>query len=257
MPTTHRRTTTRTLTRRGRYTACASAAVLTLGVAAAAVVWQAPAGTAHTPRTRTDAVYCGLVACSVLHSDGTVTALPARSVPAAGPSSGRAHGRSRASSAPMPSASSSAPVAGPAPVQSPTPAPAQPPTPTPTPVPGPTPTPTPSPTPSPTPTPAGADVTVSYSTLWQWDGGFKGELDIVNQGDSAVNGWQLVITLPGDQVQSVWNANWQQDDWDSVIMTPVPSDQVIEPGTSVSVVFVAQGDPAEPTDCTFNGSPCD
>jgi Cellulose binding domain len=255
MPTSHRRTTTRTLTRRGRYAACAAAAVLTLGVAAAAVAWQAPSGTAHAPRTRTDAVYCGLVACSVLHSDGTVTALPARSVPAAGPSSGGAHGRPRASSAPLPSASSSAQAAGPAPAQppAPTPTPAQPPTPTPTP----DPTPVATPTPSPTPTPAGAAVTVSYSTLWQWDGGFKGELDIVNQGDSAVNGWQLAITLPGDQVQTVWNANWQQDGWDGVIMTPVPSDQVIEPGTSVSVIFVAQGDPAEPTDCTFNGSPCD
>ena len=257
MPTTHRRTTTRTLTRRGRYAACAAAAVLTLGVAAAAVAWQAPNGAAHTSRTRTDAVYCGLVACSVLHSDGTVTALPARSVPAAGPSSGGTHARPRASSAPMPSASSSAPATGPAPVQPPTPTPApspgQPPTPTPTP----DPTPVSGPTPTSSPTPAGPAVTVSYSTLRQWDGGFKGELDIVNQGDSAVNGWQLVITLPGDQVQTVWNANWQQDGWDSVIMTPVPSDQVIEPGTSVSVIFVAQGDPAEPTDCTFNGSPCD
>ena len=254
MPTTHRRTTTRTPTRRGRYAAGAAAAVLTLGVAAA-VARQAPNGTAHTSRTRTDAVYCGLVACSVLHSDGTVTALPAHSVPAAGPSSGRAHGRPRASSAPMPSASSSAPATGPAPAQPPAPTPTASPGPLPTPTPDPPPVPGPTPTSS--PTPAGPAVTVSYSTLWQWDGGFKGELDLVNQGDSAVNGWQLVITLPGDQVQSVWNANWQQDDWDSVIMTPVPSDQVIEPGTSVSVVFVAQGDPAEPTDCTFNGSPCD
>jgi Cellulose binding domain len=257
MPTTHRRTTTRTLTRRGRYAACAAAAVLTLGVAAAAVAWQAPAGTAHTPRTKTDAVYCGLVACSVLHSDGTVTALPASAVPAAGPSSRGAQGRARASSVPTPAASSSAPAAGAAPTQPPATTPVQPPSPDPTPVPGPTPTPTPTASPTPTPTPDGPAVTVSYSTLRQWDGGFKGELDIVNQGDSAVNGWQLVITLPGDQVQTVSNANWQQDGWDSVIMTPVPGDQVIEPGTTVSVVFVAQGDPAEPTDCTFNGSPCD
>ena len=253
MPTTHRRTTTRTLSRRGRYAAGAAAAVLTLGVAATAVAWQAPNGTAHTPRTRTAAVYCGLVACSVLHSDGTVTALPARSVPAAGPTSGRAHGRPRASSAATPSASSSAPATGSVPAQPPTPAasPGPPPTPTPDP------TPVPGPTPTSSPTPDDPAVTVSYSTLWQWHDGFKGELDIVNQGDSAVNGWQLVITLPGDQVQTVWNANWQPDGWDSVIMTPVPSDQVIEPGTSVSIIFVAQGDPAEPTDCTFNGSPCD
>jgi cellulase/cellobiase CelA1 len=99
-------------------------------------------------------------------------------------------------------------------------------------------------------------VTVSYSTLRQWDGGFMGQLVVVDQGGSAVTGWQMVITLPDDQVQMVWNANWQPGGWDSVIMTPVQSDQVIEPGTSVSVTFVAQGDTTEPTNCTFNGSPC-
>jgi len=52
-------------------------------------------------------------------------------------------------------------------------------------------------------------------------------------------------------------ANWQPDGWDSVIMTPVPGDQVIGPGTSVSVNFFAQGDPGGPANCTFNGFPCD
>ena len=254
MPTTHRRTTTRRLTRRARYAAGSAAAVLAVGGVGAAVAWPGAGVQAHSPRTSTAAVYCGLVACSVLHSDGTATATPP-SLPAAGRPSGTAHVRSGASSAPLPSASSSALAAGPAPAPT-TPAPAQSATPDPTPAPGPSPSPSPSATPTPTPTPAGQDVTVSYSTLRQWDGGFVGELDIVNQGGSAVNGWQLVITLPGDQVQNVWNANWQPDGWDSVIMTPVPSDQVIEPGASVSVNFVAQGDPAEPANCTFNGSPC-
>jgi len=253
MPTTHRRTTTRRLTRRARYAAGSAAAVLALGGAGAAVAWQAAGGPTHSPGTRTDAVYCGLVACAVLHSDGTATAAPP-SLPAAGHPSGAAHPRPLASSAPLPSASSPALAAGPAP-EPPTPTPAQSPAPDPTTAAGPSPSPTPSPSAS--PTPAGQDVTVSYATVRQWDNGFVGQLDIVNQGDSAVNGWQMVITLPGDQVQNVWNANWQPDGWDSVIMTPVPSDQVIEPGTSVSVNFVAQGDPAEPANCTFNGFPCD
>src|SRR5215469_17951600 len=133
MPTTHRRTTTRTLTRRGRYGACAAAAVLGLGVVGTAVAWQASTRTAHTPRTRTAAAYCGLVACAVLRSGGTVTALPAQSVPAAGQPSGGAHGKPRASSAAVPSASSPAPATEPAPVPPPTPTP----TPDPAPVPGP------------------------------------------------------------------------------------------------------------------------
>jgi cellulase/cellobiase CelA1 len=99
-------------------------------------------------------------------------------------------------------------------------------------------------------------VTVSYSTPRQWRGGFQGELTIVNQGGAAVTGWQIELTLPGDQVQNVWNANWQSDGWGNVIMTPTPDDQVIEPGTTLTVNFIAQGDTTEPANCTFNGSPC-
>ncbi len=99
-------------------------------------------------------------------------------------------------------------------------------------------------------------MTVSYSVLRHWHDGFLAELTIVNQGNSAVTGWQIMITLPGDQVQTVWNANWQQAGWGSVIMTPTPGDQVIDPAATVSVNFAAQGNTTEPANCTFNGSPC-
>ena len=233
MPTTHRRTAARTLTRRGRYGACAAVAVLALGGAGVAFAWQTlPAGKTHAARTRADAAYCGLVACAVLHSDGTATATPAQGVPV---------------TSARPATSSTPPAPTPA---APTPAAAPAPTPDPAPAPG------PSPSPAPPPPPAGAKVTVSYSTLRQWDRGFLGQFEIVNQGGSAVTGWQMMITLRDVRVQDVWNADWQPDGWDSVIMTPMSSDQVIEPGASVSVRFVARGDPAEPTDCTFNGFPC-
>ena len=65
------------------------------------------------------------------------------------------------------------------------------------------------------------------------------------------------VANPNDLSVSVDADGWPTQDAGVIIMTPVPSDQVIEPGTSVSIIFVAQGDPAEPTDCTFNGSPCD
>jgi cellulase/cellobiase CelA1 len=100
-------------------------------------------------------------------------------------------------------------------------------------------------------------VTVRYSVVHRWHDGFVGQLDIVNRGDSAVNGWQLVLTMPRNHMQDVWNADWQPDGWDSVIITPVRGDRVIEPGTSVPVDFVAWGEPSGPANCTFNGSPCD
>jgi hypothetical protein len=233
------------LIRGGRYVAATATAVLALGGAGAAVAWHGPTGKTHA---RTVSAYCGLVACAVLHSDGTVTATPTESAPTGGSRPGGAQVRLRTSPAPAASASSAAPVTPPTVSPTPTSASAPPPSPSPSPV--------PPPTPSPTPDPPGPAVTVSFSVLQQWPGGFRGELTIVNQGGSAVNGWQLAITLPGDQVQNVWNANWQPTGWGSVIMTPVPGDQVIEPGASVPVDFVAQGDPTEPANCTFNGSPC-
>ena len=86
-------------------------------------------------------------------------------------------------------------------------------------------------------------------------GGFFGELTIENQGGAAVNGWQLVITLPGDDVDWVSNAHWQLSG-DALILDPAWSDRVIEPGDSVSVHFAAHGDTTAPTSCTFNGAAC-
>jgi Cellulose binding domain len=99
-------------------------------------------------------------------------------------------------------------------------------------------------------------VSVSYSTLQRWPGGFMGSLRIVNTGSTAVSGWQLVITLGGDRVDTVWNADWQPGSGGSLIMTPASYDPTIAPGASVSVNFVAQGTSTEPGSCTFDGSAC-
>ena len=238
-------------TRRGCQVAGAVAAVLTLGGAGAAVAWHESAG--KTRHAQTVSAYCGLVTCAVLHSDGTATAAPAASVPVPGQPSGRAQVSLRTSPTPAASASSPAPVT--APTTAPTTGPTTGPTPTPVPAPGPSPTP-PTPPTGPSPTPPSAAVTVTYSTPQQWPGGFQGELTIVNQGSAAVTGWQIVLTLPGDWVQTVWNANWRPGGWGTVIMTPTPGDQVIEPGATLSVGFIAQGNTTEPANCTFNGSPC-
>jgi hypothetical protein len=71
-----------------------------------------------------------------------------------------------------------------------------------------------------------------------------------------VTGWQIVITLSGDRVDTVWNADWRYGIGGSVIMTAAPYDQVIGPGASQSVNFVAQGGTTSPTSCTFDGSAC-
>jgi hypothetical protein len=253
MPATHRRTRSRRHTRRRSYAVCAVAVALGLGIIAAVIAWQSPTGKSPT---RADAASCGLVACAALQPGVTATATPvtpAASTPVTGLPSGG--GQVKPQTSPDPAASSSSAAPAPAPTVAPPTTSTSPPGPSPTsPPPPPPPTTTPSPTVS--PTPASADVTVTYSTPRQWRGGFLGELTIVNQGGPAVTGWQIAITLPGDQVQRVWNANWQPTGYDSVIMTPMPGDQVIGPGDSLSVNFVVQGDTTEPSNCTFNGSPC-
>jgi cellulose 1,4-beta-cellobiosidase len=52
---------------------------------------------------------------------------------------------------------------------------------------------------------------VAYSTQSQWSGGFVANLVIGNTGASAINGWTLTFTFPGDQkVTNAWSATVTQ-----------------------------------------------
>jgi cellulose binding protein with CBM2 domain len=232
----------RLVTWRVRYATGAAAVVLALGGAGAALAFHDPAGPTHT---RADVTYCGLVACAVLHTAGHSAGHSGGGVAIGAPADMQRAGGTRSgppdSAVPMPSASA------PKPAGSPNPGPPS------SPGPGPT---TPVPAPAPAPTAAGPNVSVSYSTLQRWPGGFMGGLRLVNNGPAAVSGWQLVITLGGDRVDTVWNADWQPGSGGSVIMTPVSYDPTIAPGASLSVNFVAQGGQTEPGSCTFDGSAC-
>jgi hypothetical protein len=222
---------------RARYTACVAAAVLAIGGTGAALALSTPTGNG---RIHADAAYCGLVWCSALHSgrrSGVRSRAMALGVPAGAQRSGAT--LPPTSAKPVPVASSPAPTRTPTQVLA-----------------GHTPRPTAGPTPAPSPTASGSAVTVSYSTFQHWAGGFRGQFVITNHGSSAVTGWQMVITLSGDQVDTVWNADWQYGRGGSVIMTATPYDQVIEPGASQSVDFVAQGGTTGPSSCTFDGSAC-
>jgi Cellulose binding domain len=206
--------------------------LLAIGGTGAALALSTPGGSTHI---RADAKYCGLVSCAALHSarhPGARSRALALGVPQ--------HSGATVpptSATPVPLASS------PAPTRAPTHAPA-----------GHVSRPRAAPTPS--PTPAAAAITVSYSVVQRWSGGFQGEFVITNHGGSAVADWQIVITLSGDRVDTVWNADWQYGSGGSVVMTAAPYDQVIEPGAAQSVNFVAQGGTTAPTSCTFDGSAC-
>jgi cellulase/cellobiase CelA1 len=212
------------LIRRGRYVACAAAVVLALGGAGAALALSQPPSKAPA---QTAAKLCGLVACAAVPSGHDATPTPDGGVPstALGP------GGAQTTRTPSPSAPAAPPRPRPRPSRPRRPRPRV------------------------SPTSSLPDVTVTFATSHRWRDGFQGQLTIDNQGNAAVNGWQIAIALPGDQVRFVWNARWQFDGT-SLTLTPASNDQVIEPGASVAVSFFALGDTIEPANCTFNGSAC-
>jgi hypothetical protein len=219
------------LIRHGRYVACAAAVALAIGGAGAALALREPPGKAPA---QTAAKLCGLVTCAAVPSGRDSTPAPDGGVPSTALGPGGA--QTTRSASPSPSASPSAPESTPSP--RPAPSHSKPPSP-----------------PTVSPPPSLPDVTVTFSARQRWGGGFQGQLTLDNQGSTAVSGWQLAITLPGDQVRFVWNADWQFGGG-SLTLTPASNDQVIQPGASVAVNFFALGGTTDPANCTFDGSAC-
>lgn len=113
----------------------------------------------------------------------------------------------------------------------------------------------PSPSPSASATPTCA---VSYVKASEWAGGFVANVTIYNTGTTAINGWTVVWTYPGDQhVSSGWNGVFSQTG-QTVTVSNQPYNALINPGQSTG--FGLQGtwhtSDASPTSFTLNGRPC-
>ena len=89
----------------------------------------------------------------------------------------------------------------------------------------------------------------------QSDGGFRGKFIIVNDGRNRIDGWQLSVTLPNDDVTAVWDAKYRMSNG-TLVMNPPTSQEVIAPGGSLTENITAEGSTTTPTSCTFNGEPC-
>jgi Cellulose binding domain len=122
----------------------------------------------------------------------------------------------------------------------------------------PSPTPSPArthPRPKPSPTPSPPAVTVGYSLVQQWDGGFQGEFTIVNNGTAPLSGWVLRAKFPSDHVETAWGASYQANGA-ILTLTPASYQPSIPPGGSQSAFFTANGTQQTPMSCTFNGKAC-
>jgi hypothetical protein len=92
----------------------------------------------------------------------------------------------------------------------------------------------------------------------QWQGGFTANLTIANTGSSAINGWKLTFTFPGDQqITSAWNGVESQSG-KNVTITNESYNATIAAGGSTSLGFQGTwtSSDASPTSFSINGTTC-
>jgi hypothetical protein len=122
------------------------------------------------------------------------------------------------------------------------------------------PSPSPSPSRSTGPSPSGGTTgscRVSY-TKSEWQGGVVANVAITNTGSTAVNGWTLAYSFPGDtKVGNAWNATVTQTGA-AVRATNMSYNGTIPAGGNVSFGFQGSwtSNDSNPTSFTLNGATC-
>lgn len=104
----------------------------------------------------------------------------------------------------------------------------------------------------------GGTCSVAYTTASAWAGGFTANVTIDNTGTTAVNGWSLGFSFPGDQkITSAWNSTATQSG-KNVTVTNVSYNAAIAPGANVSLGFQGTwtSSDAPPTSFMLNGAAC-
>jgi hypothetical protein len=107
-------------------------------------------------------------------------------------------------------------------------------------------------------TTGGGTCQVVYTTQSQWAGGFVAGITITDTGTSAISGWTLKFTFPGDQqITTAWNGTAAQSG-EAATITNASYNGAIAPGASTSLGF--QGtwttSDATPGSFTLNGVTC-
>lgn len=100
-------------------------------------------------------------------------------------------------------------------------------------------------------------VTCVY-TFSAWSGGFTANIQITNNGPTAIDGWTLRWTFAvPTAVTSGWSATITDTDGHDVSATNVSYNGVIGSGRSTSFGWSAEAASTDvPTDLTVNGVPC-
>jgi hypothetical protein len=123
-----------------------------------------------------------------------------------------------------------------------------------------TPSSSPSRTTSPSPSPTGGAIGAcrfSYVKN-EWPGGLTGNVTITNTGNTAVNGWTVTFSFPGDTtVTGAWNATVTQSGT-AVTAKNASYNGTITPGANASFGFQGTwtSNDANPASLTLNGTTC-
>ena len=99
---------------------------------------------------------------------------------------------------------------------------------------------------------------VTYTKNSEWPGGFTAQVTIANTGTTAINGWSLTFTFPGDQkITSNFNGGFSQTG-ENATLTNASYNGTIAPGASITDGFQGTwtSSDANPTSFSINGTAC-
>jgi endo-1,4-beta-xylanase len=99
---------------------------------------------------------------------------------------------------------------------------------------------------------------VTYTKNSEWAGGFTAQVVIANTGTTAINGWSLTFTFPGDQkITSNFNGGFSQTG-ENATLTNASYNGTIAPGANIADGFQGTwtSSDANPTSFSINGTAC-
>jgi len=108
------------------------------------------------------------------------------------------------------------------------------------------------------PPPAAVSCHAVYSLTNSWSTGFQGQVVLTNTGTSAINGWKLAWTFPGDQqISQMWTATFAQSG-EAVTATNLSYNAQLAANASVTIGFTGSfsSSDANPTAFSVNGTAC-
>ncbi len=89
------------------------------------------------------------------------------------------------------------------------------------------------------PPPTSGNCSATFSNSSDWGAGFTGAVTVTNGGGSAINGWTVKLTFPGNQtVTSLWNGTYTQSG-NTVTVTNASNNGSVAAGANTSFGFNA------------------